>query len=321
MNPPTRIAVTGSAGYLGRGLVRHLLARPHVELVVGLDVNHGELIDDHRYRFVKHDIRRPCAVLLVKHGLEAVVHLAFCFAPVRKRSLATEVNVGGTRQLLVSCLRAQVRTLLYCSSGTAYGALPSNTRPLREDDPLQAGPSFQYAFEKRLTDEMWQETAGQHPDRRVLICRPPVVMGPEVDNYLSRMINKPVVFLVRGRPAPMQFIHERDVAAGLALLLERAPGGVYNLAPPDTVTLPEAARWFGRRPVQLPAGLLYPATTVTYALRLSWINEVPAGFLDYVRYPWVLDASRAERDLGLRCRYSSRQAVEDWHRASTMADS
>ena len=316
MNPPSRIAVTGSSGYLGGGLVGHLLSLPHVERVLGLDVHEAECPSDDRYLFERHDVRHPCAGLLVRHGIEAVVHLAFRFAPMRNRRQATEVNVGGSRRVLESCMQAGVGTLLYCSSGTAYGALPSNTRPLREDDPLRAGPAFQYAYEKRLTDEMFHRVIRLNPECRVIICRPPVVLGPGVDNYLSRMIAKPIVFLPRGRRAEMQFIHEEDVAAGLAALLECADRGVYNLAPADTVTLEEVMRLFGRRVVRLPAALLYPATRLTYGLRMGWLNEVPAGFLDYVRYPWLLDAGRAERMLSLRCRYSSRETLEAWHRAT-----
>ena len=315
MRPPARIAVTGSSGYLGRRLVDELLSRPHVERVVGLDVKEAETIEDDRFHFVRHDICQPCATVLSNHGVEALAHLAFCFAPIRNRLLAARINLGGSRQVLDSGLRAHVRTLLYCSSGTAYGALPGNIRPLREDDPLRASPAFGYAYDKRVTDQMWQEAAGQHPDRRFIICRPCVVMGPAVDNYLSRMTTKRLVFLVRGYNPPMQFVHEQDVATGMTLMLERAPSGAYNLAAADTLTLPEIADVFGRRLMGLPAWLIYPLTQAAYSVGLRALSEVPRGFLDYVRYPWLLDPSRCQEQLGLCCRYSSRQAVEALYRA------
>lgn len=292
-----------------------LLARPHVERVLGLDIKPPAPLDDERFRLVKHDVCQPCSAHLRQHGVQALVHLAFCFAPARDRQWATRVNVEGTRQVLSSCLQAGVQTVLYCSSGTAYGALPDNPLLLGEEHPLRASWSFQYAYEKRLTDELFREFAGQHPDRRVIICRPPVVMGPHMDNYLSRMITKPVIFMVRGQAAPMQFIHERDVVEGIAVLLERADSRVYNFAPADTITLPEVGRLFGRKTLGLPAAIMYPLTQATYWLGIRWVNEVPAGFLDYIRYRWVLDATRADRELGWGCRYSTRQAVEDWQRA------
>jgi UDP-glucose 4-epimerase len=313
MSLSRRIAITGASGYLGQVLVRHLLARLEVERVLGLDVKPGLPINDERYQFISHDVCQSCSALLAEHGIEAVVHLAFCFAPLRNRKRATKINVGGSQQLLKSCAQAGVPTLLYCSSGTAYGALPTNHRPLREDDPLGAVWAFQYAYEKRLTDQMWQDFARQHVDVRVIIARPCVVMGPRVDNYLSRMIDKPILFLVRGKPPAMQFIHEDDVAEGIVALLERSQGGVYNLAPSDTVTLPDIARLFGRPVLRLPARLMYPLTRATYFLGIRAINEVPAGFLDFVRYQWLLDAGRVERELGWRCRHSSREAIEDWH--------
>jgi UDP-glucose 4-epimerase len=312
MSLPARIAVTGASGYLGGRFVRQLLARPGVEFVLGLDVKPPSLPADQRFCFVEHDVATPCAPLLRKHGIEAVVHLAFCFHPVRDRARATRVNVEGTRQVLAGAIEAGLATALYSSSGTAYGALPDNPGRLVEDAPLRAGPAFQYAQEKRLTDETWQAFARENPAMRVMVARPPVIMGPSVDNYLSRMIDKPIMFLVRGTPAPMQFIHEQDAAEGLVVLLERGRTGIYNMGPPDTLTLPEVAAMFGRRLVRLPAWMMIPVTALTYRLGLRWINEVPAGFLDYVRYPWVLDAGRMERELGWSCRYSSRQAMEHW---------
>jgi len=321
MRPPARIAVTGSSGYLGRRLVEELLARPHVERVVGLDVAEAEPIEDERFRFVRHDICQPCTTVLRKHGIEALAHLAFCFAPIRNRSLAARINQAGSRQVLDSGLRAGVRTLLYCSSGTAYGALPGNTRPLREDDPLRASPAFGYAYDKRVTDQMWQEAGGQHADRRLIVCRPCVVMGPGVDNYLSRMTTKRLVFLVRGYTPPMQFVHEQDVAAAMTQMLEYAPSGAYNVAPADTLTLPDIADRFGRRLMGLPAWLIYPLTQAAYSVGLRALSEVPKGFLDYVRYPWLLDPSRCQEQLGLCCRYSSRETIEAWYRAFSFRQS
>jgi UDP-glucose 4-epimerase len=314
---PTRIAVTGASGYLGGRLVECLLGWPHVERVLALDVKPPQPPDDERFCFLAHDVCEPCADRLRQHAIDAVVHLAFCFAPARDRRLATRINVEGTRQVLASCLQAGVQTALYCSSATAYGALPDNPRLLREDHPLRAAPSFQYAYEKRLTDELWQAFAAENPELRVIICRPPVVVGPYMNNYLSRMLDKPISFALRGEPAPMQFIHEQDVAEGMAALLERGSGGVYNLSPPDTMTLQDVVVRFGRRLVHLPAWILIPLMHATYWLRLRWVNEVPGGFVGFVRYPWVVDASRVERELGWRCRYSTRQAVEAWAQAAT----
>ena len=62
----------------------------------------------------------------------------------------------------------------------------------------------------------------------------------------------------------------------------------------------------GRRLLSMPALLLYPATQLSWILRLQ--SDSPALGLDMVRHPWVADTGKIEREAGFRPRFSARDA-------------
>jgi UDP-glucose 4-epimerase len=52
-----------------------------------------------------------------------------------------------------------------------------------------------------------------------------------------------------------------------------------------------------------------PSVKLQWALRIPWLN-LSAAFLDYIRYPWVVDSSRLRNEIGYRFKYSSWETVE-----------
>ncbi|MBN2562628.1 MAG: NAD-dependent epimerase/dehydratase family protein [Phycisphaerae bacterium] len=339
-----RIAITGSSGYIGSRLVAALLERPHVESVLGLDVcepttaattpaaissvscgvgdpktapaeAYGPSSHAARFRFHKTDVRFPYADAVVREGVDAAVHLAFAFAPSRRRRWARAVNLDGTRHFLEACLAAKVSRAVVLGSATAYGALPGNPERLAEASPLRAGPSFQYSYEKRLCDEMCTRFAAEHPRVSLAICRPPIVLGPCVDNYFSRMLFKPKVVHVRGEDPEMQFVHEDDICGAILALLGADEPGPFNVAPEGTLRFTELAAEFKRAPLALPANLLCTLCRLTYSARLTWLNETPPGALSYIRYPWLIDGRRLRESTGFTFSHSTLDTVRAWRRS------
>jgi len=310
-----RIAVTGSSGYIGSRLVAALLGRADIECVLGLDVREPPTLPRAPFRFEKTDVRLPYADALVRNRIDSALHLAFAFAPSRRRRSAQAVNLGGTRHFLEACLAAKVRRAVVLGSATVYGADPGNCSALTESAPLRAKPSFQYGYEKRLCDEMCMRFAVEHPQVSLAICRPPIVLGPHVDNYFSRMLFKPKVVFARGDDPPMQYVHEEDISGAILALLESDERGPFNVAPEGAMRLTELAAEFKRAPLMLPAGMLRLLCWTTYAGRLTWLNETPPGALDYIRYPWLIDGGKLCRSTGFSFSYSTAETVRAWRRS------
>jgi UDP-glucose 4-epimerase len=78
--------------------------------------------------------------------------------------------------------------VLVTLSAAAYGAFPDNPVPLTEDDPVRGVSAFSYTRDKTEADRLCQLWAARYPDRTMTIVRPCVVFGPNVDNYLMRLV-------------------------------------------------------------------------------------------------------------------------------------
>ena len=308
-----RIAVTGASGYIGRRLIDHIVADPAVEKVLALDIRALEHPSP-RVTFVRHDVTAPMGALFRQHGIQAAAHLAFILDPVHDRERERRVNLGGTENFCKACAAAGVEAMLIAASGTGYGAWPDNPVPLTEEDPLRGRPGFPYVEDKVAQERMADAFAAAHPETRVLRTRATLVLGPHVDNFVSRYFRRPVAFVVRGYNPPAPVVHEEDVAAATWKLLREAPAGAYNLDAPDPIRLKEALAITGRPVLALPAAIMYPLVRVGWRLRLKALTEAPPAMLDYLRYPWSCDGSRVTRVTDFRYRYDARATVVDFAR-------
>jgi len=305
------VAVTGLSGYIGMTLARRLAADTEVEAIVGIDVRLPPATFS-KLRFFQQDICKPLDRLFQNMGVDTVIHLAFVLNPIHDRREMNRINIEGSKNVLNACRAIRARKLLVASSATAYGAHPDNPPFLTEESPLRANKDFQYAYEKMLLEQLCSEYSNRNPDTAVIIFRPSVVMGPNVSNYLARFMLKPIVASVKGFDAEMQFVHEQDVASAIYQLLKKGRSGAYNVAGDGTVRFSEIAKMFGRRPLMLPAGILYPLTDLAWKLRLSFITEAPASVLDFVRYPWVVSTDKIKREVGVKFQYTSREAIASY---------
>ena len=158
---PTRVLVTGAAGFIGSHLCDRLLADGC--RVVGLDnfdsfypestkrANLAAALQNPGMRLIEGDIRDGVLLegLFTDVPLDAVVHLAA--RPGVRPSLdapepCIQVNVDGTLQLLEAMRRHHVGRLVFGSSSSVYGN--SSIAPYSEDQ-IADRPISPYAASKR----------------------------------------------------------------------------------------------------------------------------------------------------------------------------
>lgn len=303
-------AVTGSSGYIGTRTIRWLLDASPDNHVIGLDVRPPRIADP-RLEHHELDVRDPrVSEVLAGRGVRAVLHFAFIVDPLYDEREMTDIDVGGTRNVLEAARAAGARYLLATSSTTAYGALPDNPVPLYEDHPTRAVPAFVYAHDKRRMDELLHEFAAAHPEIGVCIIRPCIVLGPTVSNYIAQnLLERPVGTLIDGRDPPIQFIHEDDLARLIVTCVEREAAGAYNAVGEGFITASEAARIQRKRAVAVPrrvAGALLWG--VERARLLAY--HLPPGILDFYVHPWVASGGKARRELGFVPAHTSRECFE-----------
>jgi UDP-glucose 4-epimerase len=143
-----KVLVTGGAGYIGSHTVLCLLEAGNEVVVLDNLVNSSaeslrrvEELTGRHPKFIELDLLDATGVdaLFAEGGFDAVIHFAGLKAvgeSVAKPLMYYKNNVVGTLNLLTSMDKHGVRTLVFSSSATVYGA--SEEVPLIEKMPLDA---------------------------------------------------------------------------------------------------------------------------------------------------------------------------------------
>jgi len=304
------LGVTGASGSLGRLILPRLLESPKVGRALALDLVQPERRDP-KLQFASIDLTRPgCAEDLARHlsaaKVQALVHLAFFSSPIRDGAYAHEVEAVGTAQVLAACAQAGVSRFTMVSTTMVYGASPGNPGFLTEDRPLTFHAPSRYVADKIEAERQVQRFRQSHPALRSCVLRLAPVVGPNVENPVTRYLGRAVAPVVLGFDPLVQCIHEDDVAEAVLLGVLKGFRGDLNVTGRGALPLSAAVRAAGARPVPLPTPFVAAALR---ALNAVGMLAVPPALLDYLHYSWIADGSRAERELGFKPRFSSREAL------------
>ncbi len=308
-----RVVLTGAAGYLGTELARRCIEKDDAE-VLGLDIRPPGSRWPELAEFNIQDVTDASLTRrLSDFAPDVLVHLAWVFDPVHDQRFEAHVDVEGTRNAFEAAAAAGVRRIVYPSSTTSYGIDGARSRPLLESDPPVPNPAYSYGRFKAEVEQWLPGFRHANPRIDVVVARTCIVIGAHARNIVTHITGWPVMFRVVGCNPPMQFMHEEDAADMLWWMISEAPAGTFNAAGSGVVPYKEICKMAGRPCIALPAAVLYPFVALGWRLRLL---RFPAGLLDYIRYSWVADTARMTDELGFRPRFSSRDALQDYLRAS-----
>lgn len=243
-----RVLVTGNSGQLGSYLCELLMRRHEV---VGLDVRLQP------YAVLKQcsvlgDIRQPEDVRRSLRGVDAVVHSAAQVSvdkSVEDPVTDASINVLGTVNVLHESAKAGVRKFIYISSAAIFGR--PRYIPIDEDHPTH--PMSNYGVSK-LAGEKYVLAYADMSRMEVVSVRPFNFYSVRADpqSPYSGVITKFVSRLREGLPPIIEgdgrqtrdFIHARDVAEMISLVLERdgLGGQVLNCGTGVSTSVLELAR-------------------------------------------------------------------------------
>lgn len=303
-----RVAITGSSGYLGSGLIAHLQKRDPELQVLGLDIvppGHGA---SHDFQLL--DMQSPMLEsVLRKFVPDTVVHMGFIVPPQHNERRMRQVNVGGSENVLRAVAAVRPARCLLASSATALGAWPGNPVPMGDNHIPSACPEFAYAAHKYELERTYASFAQQNPGMALSWVRLCVVGGPRMKNYLWHvLIGTPLVVLLDGADTPIQLAHEDDVSEALERILQANGRGPYNVAPPDWMTLSAIAAQTHRRVVKLSFRTARWLAGLAWAVRFP-PHKYPPAFLHFVRYPWVVAPVRLQQELGFQFRHTTQATL------------
>lgn len=284
----TSIAITGVAGLLGRRLVRSLERRPDVTRIVGLDRRTPTGLVSSRFVFRQTDVRAP-EVGEALRGVDVLVHLAVQRDPIRDESLMHAVNVEGTRNVIEAADAAGVGHVIYPSSVLAYGAAADNDLPLTETSPLRGTPEFSTAAHLRDVEQWLAGWTAEERHTAVCILRPALILGPGVQNAVTRLFEGPRITTVRGHTPPLQFVHLDDVVAAIEHAIDHRLTGPYNLCAEGWLSFDDVLDVVDRRAVSVPEELAYSIVDRLWKLG---VGDVPPGVVQHLMHPCVMSPAK-----------------------------
>lgn len=307
---PLRVAVTGATGDLGALLLPLLETDPRVERVLALDVARPEQVggkmEFRRVDLARHEADRLLAQLLTEERIDALFHLAFLNSPIQNAAMAHELEVIGTLHVLTAVAAAKVKRVIIPSITAVYGARANNPAFLEEDAHLHGMADSRFINDKVEVERQVRNFRPRHPDTSVLVLRFAPVLGPSVNNPVTRFLRARLVPTLLGFDPLWQAVHEQDAAAALHLALHSDAQGELNVVGRGVVSLSGMIRLAGGLVLPLPHPV---ARGAIRALNALGVLGVPIKLLEFMQYSWVADGRRAEAALGYVPRYDAREAV------------
>jgi UDP-glucose 4-epimerase len=258
MAKSSRVLVTGGAGFIGRRVVRALLAEGHEVTVVDLRPFPGSRAEDQAVRSVVVDLCQPDVVArAVQPGTDTIIHLAAVTSvlksvedPVRTYRL----NVDATARLLERARETETHTFLLASTNAVVGNVGRKT--MTEDVPLR--PLTPYGATKAAAEMLLGSYASCYGINGTAL-RFSNVYGPgmaEKDSFIPRLMRAArdgEGVQVRGDGTMLRdVVHVDDVVQGIFTAWVANHQGPLILGSGQSVTvndMVETARRVTGRPI------------------------------------------------------------------------
>ena len=238
-----KILVTGGAGFIGSNLVDALLSDGHaVRVLDNFSTGHRANLEHVAagIELVEGDLRSYERVAHAVHGCEVVFHEgAMPSVPrsVQDPLTSSEINIGGTLNVLLAARDAGTRRVVFASSSSVYGDAPGFPRA----ETQATSPLAPYAVSK-LAAEQYCRVAHRVYGLETVCLRYFNVFGRRQDPFsqYSAVIPK-FIIAMRDAVAPTiygdgtqsrDFTHVDDVVAAnlLAMAVPDVGGRIFNIA-------------------------------------------------------------------------------------------
>lgn len=304
-----KVLVTGGTGFLGRHVIRELVAAGH-EVAALVRTESYSLQRDGATQVVG-DVLDRYAVRAAAEGQEGIVHLAGVVDHKGEPSRLYEVHIEGTRNVVAAASEAKVTRLVHMSS-SGTSAVSKEPDVFGETSPyaLETVRHWPYYLSKIYAEKLALEAhaRGKVP---VVVLNPSLLLGPDDErlgssDLIVRFLRRELAAVPSGG---LNFVDVRDCArATVSALSEGRPGERYFLGGPNMT--------FGAFFELLGKVTDVPVPTFTANRRLGTATAKVLGGLEAIgglegdesvtyamaSHYWYLDANKARRELSFRPR-------------------
>jgi len=315
------VALTGASSFLGSNLIGLLEEDERIDRIVAIDVKPastaGKKTRSYEVDFTQPTAEARLAEILAAERADTLAHLAFLSSPSHAAAWAHELESVGTMHVLNACRRTKVHKVVMRSQTLLYGAHATNPNYLSEKHPLRARRSEPFFADKIEAENEVLRFGRPGQGRIATVLRIAPMLGPTVDNFITRYLSHRLTPTVLGFDPLWQFVHEADAVRALRLAALYDAPGVFNIVGDGVLPLRTVIKLAGRTTLPLPRSL---ASGITTALWLTQLAEAPPAFFDYLQYICVADGALARRELGFEPLYTSREALIDYANAQHLRD-
>lgn len=317
-----KVLVTGATGFLGKYVVKELVAEGYFVRAFGRNEAVGQSLVSDLVEFFKGDLSSKQAVEEACKGVEMVVHAGALSTVWGPWESFYQANVLGTQHVLEACRTNKIKRFVYVSSPSIYAA-PKDQIGIKEEDAPAENHLNNYIKSKLLSEKLFPA----YPDVPSIILRPRGLFGVGDTSILPRVLKlsqKIGIPLIKEGKQLMDMTCVENVALAIALALKanQAEGQVYNITngepTPFKELIEEALQGLGLpiRYKKLPAfllGGLASSLEVLYRV-LPLKGEPPLTRYTYylLRYSQTLDISKAREELGYEPCISIKEGIAQY---------
>ncbi len=313
--PSGKTFVTGGSGHLGANLVRRLLADGHEVRALVRPGDNNRAFDGLDVEQVEGDIRDADAMRRAVKGCARVYHVAAKISTLNpsagEQQELFEINVTGTRNVMLAALEAGVERAVLSGSFSAVGYDPADpSKPSNEDMPFYPfGPVLPYARTKAQAEHEALKLVPEGLD--VVIATSCAIVGPH-DYYPSRL-GRTLCDYANGKlrayvPGGFSFVAARDIVEGHVLAMEKGRTGHKYIFASEFLTLDDMLGHFeavagGRRPrLRIPPTIMAGMTGIYAGVLARYFPNVPQrltpGAIEILRMRRRADIRKAQEELG-----------------------
>jgi UDP-glucose 4-epimerase len=301
--------IVGGAGFIGSHFADSLLGDPAVARVTvfdnmssGRDWHVAAHLSDPRFSLVKGDVKDLSALKSAMSGHDTVIHLA-SNPDIAKAQVQPDVDFYQgtflTQQVVEAMRQSKPKTILYASGSGVYGDY--GERNLREQDaiglPISTYGASKIAGEALINAYCFMFGLRGRAFRFGNVVGPRQTHGVGFD-FVRRLLADPTKLTILGDGRQSKsYIHVEDVIDAVLIAGRTAEPtfDVYNVATGDYITVTEIA--------ELAVDCLGLDRSQVHFIYSGgdrgWKGDIPVVRL----------ATEHIRDLGWRCRRSSREAL------------
>ena len=296
----SRIVVSGATSWIGRQLATRL--RDEATELLLID-DPAVITDEHTDIFPALLDDAASAYRLIDYRPDVIIHLQ---AIDRARTLgsdrAREATVIGAQGVFGAISRMGHEVTVVVKSDVAvYGAGPRNPSVFLESTTPRARRSS-YGRDLASAERYATEALDGRNNISLMMLRFAKIVGPGVDNPLSRYFSLPVLPTRLGYDPRVQLLHEEDAVDALLHCVRNPKAGTFNIASSGVRYLGRIARSTKRHAQPFPERIL------RQVLKRAG-TPLPSHLIAYLTYGLVMDTTAMRDVLGFEPNHTIEDAI------------